>query len=240
MRSWLAIAAVGAALAATSLWAQMRGGHAGGARVAFSHPAMAQRGGFMPRSSPRFSSMPMNRRVSIGGSLHSSNGHGGSFHNHGHGHGHHHHRHSTFFFFSRFGNRGYYYPGYYPYYPLFGDTYNSSNDSYAEQDYQLQQQIGELTSEVQRLREEEAGRSAPPPPQPPPQPQSYTVPPTPTTLVFRNGKTQKVDNYAIADSTLWVFTKQRATKIPMSQVDVAATQKANEEKGVVFQVPEKQ
>jgi hypothetical protein len=232
MRSWLAIVAVGAALAATSLWAQMRGGHAGGgARVSVGHAGMG-RGGF----APRFSSMPMNHRVFVGGSLRSSSGHAGSSHTHGHGNGHHHHRRTTFFFVSRFRNHGYYYPGYYSYYPFYDDAYNASNDSYAEQDYQFQQEISQLTSEVQRLREEQSERSVPSP-QPPPQPQITTVP-TSTTLVFRNGKTQKVENYAIADGTLWLLTKQRATKIPLSQLDVAATQKANEEQGVMFQVPE--
>lgn len=231
MRSWLAIAAVGAALVATPLWAQMRGSHAGGARPGFGHAAVAPTRGFMPRSSPRLS--PMNHRTFVGGGFHSSssNVHGGRYHHHGHR-----------YYFSRYGYGNYgYYPGYYSYYPnypLFGDTYDVGNDSYAQQNYQFQQELSDLTHEVQRLREEQGERTLPPPVSPAPQTQSSAVPPQSTTLVFRNGKTQTVDNYAIADGTLWLFTKQRATKIPLSQVDVAATQKANEDQGIVFQVPE--
>jgi hypothetical protein len=34
-----------------------------------------------------------------------------------------------------------------------------------------------------------------------------------------------------------VFTNQRARKIPLSEVDLSATQKVNEEQGVPFRVP---
>jgi len=46
-----------------------------------------------------------------------------------------------------------------------------------------------------------------------------------------------VQNYAIVGQTLWTFAPQRTQKIPLSDLDLAATQKANDERGVDFRVP---
>jgi hypothetical protein len=56
-------------------------------------------------------------------------------------------------------------------------------------------------------------------------------------LVFTDKHTQEVENYAIVGQTLWVFSELRATKIPLSSLDLDATTKANEERGVDFHVP---
>jgi hypothetical protein len=62
--------------------------------------------------------------------------------------------------------------------------------------------------------------------------------PTPATvLVFRDQHQQEVRNYAIAGGTLWVLSEQAAKKIPLAELDLAATTKANDERGVEFQVP---
>src|ERR1019366_10763190 len=58
-----------------------------------------------------------------------------------------------------------------------------------------------------------------------------------TVLVFRDQHQQKVRNYAIADGTLWVLNEQTAKKIPLAELDLAATAKMNAERGVDFQVP---
>ncbi len=61
---------------------------------------------------------------------------------------------------------------------------------------------------------------------------------TPTTvLLFRDQRQQEVQNYAIVGQTLWVFKPQRTEKIPLSRLDIPATGKANEERGVDFRVP---
>ena len=56
-------------------------------------------------------------------------------------------------------------------------------------------------------------------------------------LVFRDKHTQEVQNYAIVGGTLWIFSEQRATKLPLSWLDIEATTKANEDRGVDFQLP---
>lgn len=58
----------------------------------------------------------------------------------------------------------------------------------------------------------------------------------PTVLVFRDGHKLEVSNYAIMGSTLFVLAGQRA-KIPVSDLDLPATVKANDERGTSFYVP---
>ena len=67
-------------------------------------------------------------------------------------------------------------------------------------------------------------------------PQSES-PSEPTLLVFRDKHTQEVQNYAIVGGTLWIFSEQRATKLPLSWLDIEATTKANDDRGVNFQLP---
>ncbi|HSB75134.1 MAG TPA: hypothetical protein VLC12_05745 [Terriglobales bacterium] len=78
--------------------------------------------------------------------------------------------------------------------------------------------------------------AAPAPPDPsagsePPQPQVSSV------LIFRDGHELEIQNYAIVGETLYDFTPGHARKVPLSQLDVAATMKANEDRGVDFTLP---
>lgn len=75
-----------------------------------------------------------------------------------------------------------------------------------------------------------------PPPAPNPTPQHDAGPVDPTVLVFRDGHKQEVSNYAIMGQTVYVFDA-RTQKIAVSDLDVAATKKANDERGVEFQIP---
>ena len=58
----------------------------------------------------------------------------------------------------------------------------------------------------------------------------------PTVLVFRDGHKLEVTNYAIMGQTLYVFDT-RTQKIALSDLDVPATIKANDDRGVEFQLP---
>jgi hypothetical protein len=66
-------------------------------------------------------------------------------------------------------------------------------------------------------------------------PPSPIIPPT--LLVFRDQHQQEVQNYAIVGQTLWNFAPQRTQKIPLADLDLAATQKANDDRGVTFRIP---
>jgi hypothetical protein len=61
-------------------------------------------------------------------------------------------------------------------------------------------------------------------------------PGVPTILVFRDGHKQSVTNYAIMGQTVYVFD-DRTKKIALADLDVPATEKANDDQGVEFQVP---
>jgi hypothetical protein len=58
-----------------------------------------------------------------------------------------------------------------------------------------------------------------------------------TVLVFRDQHKQEVTNYAIVGQTLWNFSQQHTQKIPLSDLDLPATTKANDERGVDFHMP---
>ena len=55
-------------------------------------------------------------------------------------------------------------------------------------------------------------------------------------LIFRDGHRQEVSNYAIMGQTVYVFDAH-AQKIALSDLDVSATVKANDDRGVEFHIP---
>jgi hypothetical protein len=59
----------------------------------------------------------------------------------------------------------------------------------------------------------------------------------PTTLVFKDGHQLEVDNYAIVGQTLYDMTPGHPRKIALSDLDLPATQKQNDNQGVAFQLP---
>jgi hypothetical protein len=58
-----------------------------------------------------------------------------------------------------------------------------------------------------------------------------------TVLVFRDQRREEVQNYAIVGQTLWIFSPLRTEKIPLAEIDLAASAKANEDRGVEFRLP---
>jgi hypothetical protein len=62
-------------------------------------------------------------------------------------------------------------------------------------------------------------------------------PQPPTTLVFKDGHQIEVSNYAIVSETLYDLTPGHARKVALSDLDLAATEKQNDDRGVVFQLP---
>ena len=139
--------------------------------------------------------------------------------------------------------------GAYPYYSLpviwdSGEDYaDQASQQMAQQNAQSSAQASDLTSQIEQLREElrqlREQQSVPTvaaAPAPPPAPEKQE-PPTPTTLIFRDGRRSQVENYAIVGNTLWVFHDQRRQKIPIAELDLQATQQANQDQGVDFSIP---
>ncbi len=74
----------------------------------------------------------------------------------------------------------------------------------------------------------ETAASAPEPPAPP-QPE--------TVLVFKDGHQLEVENYAIVGSTLYDLTEGHRRRIGLSELDLVATAKQNDDRGIDFRVP---
>jgi hypothetical protein len=127
---------------------------------------------------------------------------------------------------------------YYPSYDYYGSSYYAAQNDIAQQQQDMQQQdIDRLESEVASLREQRESQQGETRYTPRPEPDTKSVISSPTLLIFRDKHTQEVQNYAIVGGTLWIFSEQRATKLPLSWLDIEATTKANEDRGVNFQVP---
>jgi hypothetical protein len=57
-----------------------------------------------------------------------------------------------------------------------------------------------------------------------------------TVLVFRDQRREEVHNYAIVGQTLWIFSPQRTERVPLAEIDLAASAKANQDRGVEFHI----
>ena len=223
-------------------WGQRGGGFHGGAGLA-GHGGMSANGGFRGGA-------PNSVWGSFSGGPHSGFHSGNGFHhpgnefrhpNHGpriiiQNPGFHRHFRAGFSAFS-------------PYYPWYGgpfswdwadSSYNSQDDNaYAQ--YQANAEINRLTDEVQELQEEQRDRRYQPPPAPPSaaQPTSGVKlqEDLPVVLVFLDKRIQEVKNYAVANEMLIVLEGNRRTKYPLADIDLAATMKLNDERGVNFEGP---
>jgi hypothetical protein len=134
---------------------------------------------------------------------------------------------------------GAYYSYYGPYYGWYSDPFDDQGDdqtadSYADsdspasypEDSGLQSEVHALSGKVDRLQSDVEARNHPKTEEPE------------TALVFRDQHVEEVRNYAIAGGTLWVLNDKAAKKIPLEQLDLDATVKKNDERGVDFQVPQ--
>ena len=79
-------------------------------------------------------------------------------------------------------------------------------------------------------REQSAEVEAPPVDPDPPMP--------PTLLVFKDGRTVEVGNYAIQGPVLFDLTAGHRRRIMIADLDLDATRKQNDERGVTFQLPQ--
>lgn len=71
-----------------------------------------------------------------------------------------------------------------------------------------------------------------------PQPDAAPASDSPQTLlVFKDGHQLEVANYAIVGNTLFDLTGGRRQKIALADLDLTATAKQNDERGIDFQVP---
>lgn len=216
------------------------GGHAfsghvySGARAGSGYAGRSSTRAYSTR--PGFSSRPYSSSAARGYSRYNRNGTGVRIRTYGYGsYG------RGLWGYGGYGYPWWYYPGYYdPYW--FWDS-DSSDDSGAQYS-SPQSGYGYDNGLANDLDDpgppppyddvpDNYARSAPA--QLPQQRGSSVVPPT--VLVFRDHHKEEVQNYAIVGQTLWNFAPQRTEKIPLSTLDIPATTKANDDRGVDFRLP---
>jgi len=146
------------------------------------------------------------------------------------------------------------YPLYYmPYYVGYGDVVNPVDDS-MEQAYDamsdrqaisqssaLQQQyddrISRLEEQIDQL-ESASHKSEPAKPSAAAETPAAPVRAPPVTiLVFRDGHSVSVKDYAIMGDTIYDFSSGSGHKIALADLDIPATQKKNEDRGLDFRLP---
>ena len=247
----LGIAAVVLLLASLPVAAQHGGGHSGGSvgHAGFSGSAGHVSGGM--HSGAAHSSPGMSRGFAHAPSVsqrafsHPPVAHGGSHSTHVHI--------QTFGFRNNcvgFGCRGRYL---YPYaYGGFYDPYwwwNSGSSNY-DADYErnraVANEMNQQSLEEQQMRRQQDAEAVDPDPyansarslRPPQSEAEQGTPIIPATvLVFRDQHKQEIHNYAIVGQTLWSFGSPRTEKIPLTDLDLAATTKANDDRGLTFRLP---
>ena len=102
----------------------------------------------------------------------------------------------------------------------------------ADSQESLAQQIQQLTAEVQSLKN--SGQQQQLPPAPASAVAERRPPTPPVTLILRDGQQLTVESYAIMNQTFWNFSKRPVQKIPISNIDIAASTKATEANGGEF------
>jgi hypothetical protein len=263
MRRLVAIAAF-ALLLAVPLWAQRGGGHGGGGHSGgFSGGHAGFSGGHVGGGGHAFGGMHSGSGVARGFSHGPSVGQRGfsgrqfsnrSFHQpflHDGFHGRHFHnrfRNNCFGAGCGFAGYPWAYNGFYdPYW--WGDSGSSYDDDY-QQNLATAAEMNRQNLEEQRmLRQEEADgdrdaysqqaqapRAVKPGNTTNDDPPGAAIMPN-TVLVYRDQHKEEVTNYAIVGNTLWNFSPGHTKKIPLSDLDVPATTKANQDIGVTFRVP---
>jgi hypothetical protein len=104
-----------------------------------------------------------------------------------------------------------------------------------EPENQFAAQVGNLASEVEMMREDQAlrdSRGAPPGPS-----AAAAEKPPATLLVYRDGHQVEVQDYAILGKTLWVFSAQSSRQVSLADLDLATTERVNTDRGVDFTAP---
>jgi hypothetical protein len=237
MRRLLTFAAFLLIVSVVPVCAQRGGGHASGGShgsMGSSHGGFSGHSGFLGHSmgavggshfSSNFGSHLASRSGSRFGSGTRFFSRGDRFHN------------GRFGFRNRcIGCFGYgYYAGIDPYW--WWDTYPSDD---AEQRQLASEMNAENLEEQQALREQDQDLYAQRMPRPrPAQPSvSEKAENDPATvLIFRDQHTREIQNYAIVDEMLWIFTPTRMEKVSLAALDVPATIQANENRGVDFRLP---
>jgi hypothetical protein len=142
---------------------------------------------------------------------------------------------------------GFFQPAYIPYaVPYAVEDGDEANDDTPDADAEYVQAIGPRrpTPRNRRVqyggaasRDDDSDAGADKAKQSAVEPEEPVVAQPSTVLVFKDGHKSDVVNYAIVGDTLFDLTDGRTRKILLADLNLSATYKANDERGVDFQVP---
>jgi hypothetical protein len=116
--------------------------------------------------------------------------------------------------------------------PTIFDRRGSSRNSTA-----VEQQLDQRLDRLEQLIDEAEAKTQPAAPEPAEEPQHAAADQPGTILVFHDGHSVEVKNYAIVGDVLYDFSTDRRHKISLADLDLAATQKQNEDRGIDFRLP---
>jgi hypothetical protein len=139
---------------------------------------------------------------------------------------------------SRYGRGNYLLPFAYlgsSYYPPFDDSFYApvpETPAPPVEDNGLSDQVQQLSAQIQDLQNQIGQKAAPADTATAPAEQAPAAPPV--TLVLKNGQTVQTQNYAVMNNTFWDFSTQPVRKIPVANIDLAASSKASEANGAEF------
>jgi hypothetical protein len=160
---------------------------------------------------------------------------------HGIANGHRHNRLASPFF-----GTTYYVPYVYPAYGIDTSAYDNSMENTdpglsertaPDAAEEVRRELESLKSTVREYRDELRATGGAEQPVPKPEPEQVAAKQPQTVLVFKDGRKLDIENYAIVGGTLYDFSEGRTKKVALAELDLAATVKQNDERGVEFRVP---
>jgi hypothetical protein len=253
MRRLMILAVCGLLAASLQVAAQHGGGHGGGGHAGFSggggfggHSSAGSHAFSGARSGSGYGARSMSRGSSYRSPLGSRGLYSRNLNRSGVGA-----RIGSYGYSTRYGLRnnchtygcglGYGYPyvggGVDPYWWWGSDSGNGNNQDYYDQ-MGLANEMNQESLDQQGMRQQQANQDSYARSSPPQRHQAErTEAAPPTVLIFRDQHTEQIQNYAIIGQTLWNFAPQHTEKIPLSDIDLPATTKVNEDRGVGFSVP---
>lgn len=106
---------------------------------------------------------------------------------------------------------------------------DDDDDRYGEHNLDSRKRRAPVAPAAEEPAKPVAAASAPEPPKPQPK----------TVLIFHDGHKVEIQNYAISGTTLYNLSESGPHQIALDDLDLAATTKANNERGIVFHLPKR-
>lgn len=129
-----------------------------------------------------------------------------------------------------------FYGEYVPYayaYPYYMSDDDSVDENAPSNEIQAQREYDERHPQSNDYRDEVNSK---PEPQAQAAPQPAAAQPS-TVLIFKDGHQVEIGNYAIVGATLYDLSDGRSKKVQLADLDLTATVKENDDRGVEFQLP---